>query len=125
MEWYLKVLKEYANFKGRARRKEYWMFVLVNMIISFVIGFFSGLIDMPMLGSVYSLVLFLPSLAVGARRLHDINKSGWYLLLMLLPLIGWVWLIILHAKEGDEGPNEYGADPKNPTNELDEIGVAQ
>ena len=112
MNWYLDVLKKYADFKGRARRKEYWMFVLFNVIISIVISAVGALIEMPLLGNLYSLAVLLPGLAVGVRRLHDINKSGWYILIALIPLIGAIWLLILLAKEGDVGENQYGPNPK-------------
>lgn len=112
MNWYLDVLKKYADFKGRARRKEYWMFVLFNVIISIVISSVGALIEMPLLGNLYSLAVLLPGLAVGVRRLHDINKSGWYILIALIPLIGAIWLLILLAKEGDVGENQYGPNPK-------------
>lgn len=132
MNWYLKVLKQYADFKGRARRKEYWMFTLFSTIISIAILFIGKIIDPQssyqnpsILSNIYSIALFLPSLAVAVRRLHDIDKSGWYLLLIFLPLIGWIWLIVLLCKNGDEGTNEYGPDPKNPTDELEEIGTAE
>ena len=129
MEWYLMVLKKYTQFNGRSRRKEYWMFILFNMIISYALNFVDYYInsDSPMgyLSGLYTLAVFLPSLAVGIRRLHDVNKSGWYYLLILLPIIGWIWLIVLLATDGTKGPNQYGVDPKNPDNELDEIGVVQ
>jgi uncharacterized membrane protein YhaH (DUF805 family) len=128
MEWYLMVLKKYAQFNGRSRRKEYWMFLLFNTIISYALQFVDHFIsDSPLgfISGIYSLAVILPSLAVGIRRLHDVNKSGWYYLLLLLPIIGWIWLIILLATDGTQGPNKYGADPKNPENELDQIGVVQ
>ena len=120
MEWYLKVMRDnYANFKGRARRKEYWMFVLINSIISV----FCILLD-SMLGTVwsigygpiyigYGLAVFVPGLAVAIRRLHDIGKSGWYYLLFIIPIIGPIWLIILFVTEGEQGDNKYGPNPKN------------
>ena len=105
MEWYLKVLKNYAGFSGRARRKEYWMFFLVNMGISFVIGLIGGAIEFELLGSLYSLAVMIPSIAVGVRRIHDTNKSGWFI---LIP----IYNLILFATEGNSGSNEYGEDPK-------------
>ncbi|MCA5005351.1 DUF805 domain-containing protein [Sphingobacterium bovistauri] len=111
MEWFLKVVKDnYTNFNGRARRKEYWMFFLINMIISIVIGFIGGLIKFPLLATIYSVAILLPSIAVGIRRMHDVGKSGWYI---LIP----IYNIILAATEGDRGSNEYGADPKGGENE--------
>jgi uncharacterized membrane protein YhaH (DUF805 family) len=124
LEWYLKVVKEnYANFEGRARRSEYWYFVLVNIIISIILGLIDSVIGISILGSIYSLAVLVPSIAVAVRRLHDVGKSGWYFLLIFFLVIGWIWLFVLYCKEGDTGPNEYGADPKNPTfGEFDEIG---
>jgi uncharacterized membrane protein YhaH (DUF805 family) len=124
MNWYLTVLKKYATFSGRARRKEYWMFTLINIIISMIIlaidtAIAGGNIENKgVIGNIYSLALFIPSLAVSVRRLHDVNKSGWYLLLWLLPIIGWIWLLVLHVTEGDSGSNEYGNDPKSEGNDI-------
>ncbi|MFH7016022.1 DUF805 domain-containing protein [Flavobacterium sp. FlaQc-47] len=118
IEWYKKVVFEnYANFEGRARRKEYWMFFLANFIISIVLGFVLGLIS-PTLGlaaNVYSFAVLVPSIAVGVRRMHDVGKSGWFL---LIP----IYNLILACTEGDKGANEYGPDPKNGFNEINEIG---
>ena len=128
--WYLKVVKEnYANFTGRARRSEYWYFALVNLLISIVLGVIDYAIGSsigPNLGIfrlIYSLVVLVPSLAVLVRRLHDIGKSGWFMFVSLIPIAGIIWLLVLLCKEGDLGPNQYGADPKNPNyGEFDEIG---
>lgn len=112
-DWYLKCVKgHYVDFDGRARRTEYWMFVLVNVIISIVIGLIGRAIGLEVLGSLYSLAVLLPGLAVGARRLHDTGRSGWWQLIWLVPVIGWIWLIVLFATEGNSGSNEYGEDPK-------------
>ena len=115
MNWYLKVIKNYAGFSGRARRKEYWMFTLFNFII--IIALIAGLGAIsPDLGSlayaIYALAVFLPSIAVVIRRLHDTNKSGWMMLVSLIPFIGGIWLIILMCTNGTSGPNDYGEDPK-------------
>jgi len=121
IEWYKKVVFEnYANFEGRARRKEYWMFFLANFIVSFALGFVLGLIS-PTLGlaaNVYSLAVLVPSIAVAIRRMHDVGKSGWYI---LIP----IYNLILACTEGDKGPNEYGPDPKNDFNEINEIGKVE
>ncbi|OIQ18789.1 DUF805 domain-containing protein [Lacinutrix sp. MedPE-SW] len=124
MEWYLKVVRDnYANFEGRARRQEYWMFTLFNFLIIMALAIVSGVLatslDAPAFMAIYfiyALAVVIPSLAVAVRRLHDTGKSGWYYLISLIPLIGGIWLIILFATEGDVGPNEYGPDPKKPTN---------
>lgn len=118
MDWYLKVLKNYVNFSGRARRKEYWMFVLFNVLIGFGIGIIDGVMGwkngwgMGRLGGLYNLFVLLPSIAVGARRLHDIGRSGWWQLIALIPIIGWIVLIVWAASEGAHGTNDYGPDPK-------------
>lgn len=118
MDWYLKVLKNYFNFAGRARRKEYWMFVLFSLIISIVIGVVDGILGtktsagIGMLGAVYSLAVIIPSIAVGARRLHDIDKSGWWQLIGFIPLLGWIVLIVWAATEGNHGTNRFGPDPQ-------------
>lgn len=108
MEYYTKVLKNYTNFEGRARRAEYWYFFLFNIIISWGIGFIGGMIKMPWLGMVYSLGVLLPAIAVAIRRMHDVGKSGWY---CLIP----IYNIILAVTPGETGPNQYGPDPKNPS----------
>lgn len=107
MNWYLEVLRKYAVFSGRARRKEYWMFVLFNIIIGTVLSFFSDY-----LYYLYGLAVLIPGLAVAVRRLHDMGKSGWWILIGLIPIIGWIWLIVLLATDGQPGENEYGLNPK-------------
>ncbi|MGQ4582322.1 DUF805 domain-containing protein [Lysobacter sp. F60174L2] len=119
MDWYLKVLKNYVGFEGRARRKEYWMFTLFNVIVSFVLGIIDGLgglmteSGIGMLGLLYTLAVLLPSIAVGVRRLHDIDKSGWWLLLVFIPLIGAIVLLVFAVMEGTRGSNRFGEDPKS------------
>lgn len=130
IDWFKHVVFDnYANFNGRARRAEFWWFTLASTIISAVLSLIGGLIfgDIltfnadagPALGandplsSLYSLAVFVPTLAVGARRLHDTGRSGWWQLL-ILTCIGIIPLIIFWAMEGTHGPNAYGADPKNP-----------
>lgn len=114
MEWFLKCVKEhYFDFNGRARRKEYWMFTLVNIIISVALSVVLGLISEKLLpiANLYSLAVLLPALGVTARRLHDINKSGWWMLIALIPIVG-LYLIYLLAKDSDAGQNQYGQNPK-------------
>ena len=123
MNWYLAVLKNYAGFSGRARRKEYWMFALFNVIFAFVLGFIDGFvggyydpgIGIGILGGLYSLAVLIPGLAVSVRRLHDVGKSGWMLLIALIPLIGAIWLLVLMVTDSDSGENQYGANPKEIT----------
>ena len=112
MNWYLGVLKKYADFSGRARRKEFWMFALINFIIAIVLSVVDSMIGMPVLGLIYSLGVLLPGLAVGARRLHDIGKSGWWLLIGLVPFIGIIVLIIFFVMDSNPGDNQYGPNPK-------------
>ncbi len=112
MDWYLKVLKNYTQFSGRARRKEYWMFVLINFGISIVLSIIDTYTGIGFLSLVYFLAIIIPSLAVSVRRLHDIGKDWIWLLLAFIPIIGAIWLIVLLAKEGTIGANAFGEDPK-------------
>ena len=123
MDWYIKVLREnYSNFKGRARREEYWMFTLVHigvyllLYLPVILGilFQSTTVYYAFIGTffVYSLVTTIPNIAVTVRRLHDTNHSGWMYLIAFIPIIGTIWLIILVVKEGDSGTNNYGPNPK-------------
>jgi uncharacterized membrane protein YhaH (DUF805 family) len=107
LDWYLAVLKKYADFSGRARRKEFWMFVLINFIIGLVLSFINDY-----LSSLYALAVLIPGLAVSVRRLHDIGKSGWWIFINLIPIIGWIWYILLAVTEGQSGDNQYGPNPK-------------
>ncbi|MFH8386884.1 DUF805 domain-containing protein [Kitasatospora sp. NPDC018058] len=112
MKWYLGGLKNYARFRGRARRREYWMFMLFNGIVSFVAGFFDGLLHTGYLISlIYALVVWIPTLAAGSRRLHDTGRSAWWLLLGLVPVVGLL-LVVFHVLNGQAGENRYGPDPK-------------
>ena len=113
MEWYLKVVRDnYANFNGRASRQEYWMFFLFNMIFAIVIMGIDIILGLWFLNIIYSLVVMIPGIAVGIRRLHDVGKSGWFLLISLIPLVGVIWLIVLLASKSNPGENQYGAEPK-------------
>jgi uncharacterized membrane protein YhaH (DUF805 family) len=105
MNYYLNVWKNFANFSGRARRSEYWYFVLFNTIIAIIIGQISILIEFPYLIIIYYLAIILPSLAVAVRRMHDVGKSGWY---FLIPFYNF----ILAVTEGQNETNEYGENPK-------------
>lgn len=108
MNWYLEVLKKYAVFSGRARRKEFWLFALINCIIYFVIA----LIGIPAINYIYSLAVLLPTLAVGVRRMHDIGKNGWSILISLIPIVGAIIYLLWTVREGELGDNVYGEDPK-------------
>jgi uncharacterized membrane protein YhaH (DUF805 family) len=106
MNWYIEVLKKYAVFDGRARRKEYWMFFLFNFIIAFALGFFAGLAGLPaFVAQIYSLAVLIPAIAVGIRRMHDTDHSGWWL---LFPIVN----LIFAVTEGTRGDNRFGPDPK-------------
>ncbi len=104
MQYYLKALQNYAVFTGRATRADYWYFVLFNFIFSIVIGLIAGMIRIPILANLYSLAVLLPGIAVGVRRMHDVDKSGWFL---LVP----IYNLILACTEGDPYENQYGPDP--------------
>lgn len=113
MNWYLKVLQNYATFSGRARRKEYWMFTLFSTIISIVLGIVAAIINFELLSSLYSLAVMIPSIAVGVRRMHDVGKSGWFL---LIP----IYNLILACTDGEQGENAYGPDPKSQSSMNDD-----
>ncbi len=114
------IQNHYMDFEGRARRKQYWMFFLFNIAISFAITIVIGIVSDSLasgISALYSLALLLPGLGLGVRRLHDTGKSGWFLLIALIPLLGIFILIYFLVIEGDSGPNEYGSDPKDPNAE--------
>lgn len=129
MKWYLKALRQYADFSGRARRTEYWMFVLFNFIFSIVavgldymLGFglslsdeYGDTVQIPYgyIFIAYTLAMLIPGLAVAVRRLHDVGKSGWMLLVGLIPLIGGIWLLVLYCTDSQDGSNKWGDNPKS------------
>ena len=122
MNWYLKVLKQYADFSGRARRKEYWMFALFNIIFLIiamigdnVLGTTIGVLPYGVFYFLYALAVFLPGLAVFVRRLHDVGKSGWMSLIILIPLIGAIWILVLACADSQAGSNKWGDNPKEIT----------
>ncbi len=119
MNWYLKALRQYADFNGRARRKEYWMFFLFNIILAVaamlldnILGIASGEFGYGPLYGIYVLALIIPGLAVGVRRLHDVGKSGWMILISLIPLLGAIWLLVLMVMDSNPGDNRFGPNPK-------------
>jgi len=123
MEWFIKCLKQYADFNGRARRKEYWMFTLFVVIFFIVAAILDNLLGTTFkfagvsapYGWIYLLFAFamiLPSLAVVVRRLHDIGKSGWYYFLVFIPVVGGIILLIWYCKNSQPGENQYGPNPK-------------
>ncbi|WP_112141020.1 DUF805 domain-containing protein [Glycomyces dulcitolivorans] len=116
MHWYLAVLKNYIGFSGRARRKEYWMFLLIHLLIAFALIFLLGALGdgraflIPFY--LYFLATLIPALGVIVRRLHDTGKSGWLYLLNFIPAVGGVILLVMLAQEGHYGSNQYGEDPR-------------
>jgi len=119
MNWYLAVLKKYVVFNGRARRKEYWMFTLFNiifliaaMILDNVVGTAIKGVGYGLFYCLYALAVLLPGIAVMVRRLHDVGKSGWFLFIGLIPLVGGIWLLVLACTDGNPGENAYGPNPK-------------
>jgi len=115
--WYIGIaVKKFADFNGRARRKEFWYFFLANIVINVALWILSAV---PILGWLFriiawlfSLAIIIPNLAIGVRRLHDTNRKGLWILLALIPLVGWIILIVWAATEGTHGSNNYGPDPK-------------
>ena len=122
MNWYLEVLKKYAVFSGRARRKEYWFFALFNIIIGLAltfIDFSTGLYDVEfeigLLSSLYSLAVLVPSIAVTIRRLHDTSRTGWWFLIAFVPIIGVIVLLVFMVFDSTPGDNQYGPNPVDAT----------
>jgi len=124
MNWYISVLRDnYVNFSGRARRQEYWMFILFHVIACVVLAGISISLENFYAIGIYAVVTFLPTLAVVVRRLHDVGKSGWFILVRFIPLIGSIWLFVVLVTEGEHNRNQYGHNPKgNPYDEFDQIG---
>jgi len=119
MDWYLEVLRKYAVFDGRARRKEYWMFWLVNFVIEMILGMLDILLfSLGLLGAIYALFIFIPALAVTVRRLHDTDRSGWWILISLVPLVGWIFLLIFMIQDSTPGINRFGLNPKEENTEI-------
>jgi len=113
MNWYIEVLKKYAVFDGRARRTEFWMFSLFNFIITIVLLVAEGLFGSSSIVSMlYSLAVLIPCITVSVRRLHDTDRSGWWLLIVLIPIIGVIVLIVFMVQDSKAGENKYGLSPK-------------
>jgi uncharacterized membrane protein YhaH (DUF805 family) len=128
IQWYFKCFKQYADFNGRARRKEYLMFALFNFIFCFVAIIFDNVLKLGIGGFVYgpiyilyTLAVLIPGLAVTVRRLHDTGKSGWMILISLIPLIGFIWLLVLILTDSESEKNDFGLNPKN----IEKQGTAQ
>lgn len=119
MNWWLTAMKKYVDFSGRARRTEYWMFVLFNVIFAIValvidnmLGLASDSTGYGPLYTLFSLAILLPTWAVTVRRLHDVGKSGWWIFISLIPIIGGIWLFVLTLTDSQPGENQYGPNPK-------------
>jgi len=120
MKWFLAVLKKYAVFNGRARRKEYWIYMLFYTIFAIVAIILDNVLGTAgqdtgssgIISGLYSLALLLPTLAVTVRRLHDVGKSGWWFFISLIPFIGAIWLLVLLATDSQPSENKYGPNPK-------------
>ena len=113
MNWYLDVLKKYSDFSSRSRRTEYWMFVLINVVVSgvlYVIEAAAG--SFGILSALYSLVVLVPSLAVSVRRLHDTDREWYWILVGFIPVVGWLALIYFMALDSQAGSNKFGPNPK-------------
>ena len=104
-------LNKYVVISGRARRSEYWWFALFSIIGSIILSIVDSVLGIQALSSLWSLALLLPSICVGGRRLHDLDKSAWWMLIVLIPLIGWIIMIVWAATKGTDGPNRFGSDP--------------
>jgi uncharacterized membrane protein YhaH (DUF805 family) len=120
LSWFIEALKKYAVFSGRSRRKEYWYYVLFVAIISIVLNIIDGLLGtydssagVGLLSTIFSLAVLIPSIAVSVRRLHDIDRTGWWVLIGLVPLIGWIVLLVFHVQDSTPGTNRYGPNPKS------------
>lgn len=106
------VFRQYATFSGRARRSEYWWFALFGALVGVVLSILDAIIGTSALVYIADAVLLVPNLAVGARRLHDTDRSGWWQLIALVPLVGIIVLIVFFCQDGDRGPNRFGNSPK-------------
>ena len=120
MKWFLKVLRQYADFSGRARRKEYWFFILFYYIFASITSILDTFLGLSFNGFGYGVIylifilaMLIPGIAVSVRRLHDVGKSGWMLFVGLIPIIGVIWLIVLAVKDSQPGSNQYGENPKS------------
>lgn len=132
MNWYLKVLKQYLDFSGRARRKEYWFFTLfhiifygVCMLLDKILGTSAGEGGIGFLYLTYFLLTLIPSFALSIRRMHDIGKSGWMVLVSIIPIAGPIWFLVLTCMESEMKTNQWGDNPKGIGNDglINQIGT--
>ena len=118
MNWYIDAWKNYVTFTGRSRRKAYWMFVLFNIIAAILANILDNVLGLigeggyGVISSIYGLAVFSPGLALAVRRLHDIGRTGWWMLIGLIPLVGWIVLLIFFVTDSQAGSNQYGPNPK-------------
>ena len=119
MNWYREALRKYATFDGRARRKEYWFFTLFNFlgllvltIVDMAVGTFNEQAEIGLLGGIYLLAVLIPSIAVTVRRLHDTDRSGWWILLNFIPVIGSIVIVVFAVLDSQPGGNRFGPNPK-------------
>lgn len=118
MKWFIGVFKKAFNFSDRSRRTEYWMFTLIAIILSILLGVIDAVAGLEIiegvgiLSTLFSLLLIIPGLSLTVRRLHDIGKSGWWVLISLIPLVGAIVLLVFTVKDSEPSANEYGMNPK-------------
>ena len=113
MNGYLATLKKYADFSGRARRTEYWLFVLFSMVIAMVLGVVDYVLGSPgIVGLLFALAILIPGIAVAVRRLHDTDRSGWWLLIAFVPIVGTIVLLVFLLLDSNSGENRFGSSPK-------------
>jgi len=121
---FLDVFKKTLDFKSRSRRKEYWMFILFTSIISIVLSIIEIALsleiaaDIGLLSTIFTLIILIPSLSVTVRRLHDIGRTGWWLLLSFIPILGWIALFVFTLLDSESGNNKYGSNPKELENDF-------
>jgi uncharacterized membrane protein YhaH (DUF805 family) len=119
VNWYREALRKYATFEGRARRKEYWFFMLGNFlavvvltVVDMALGTFNEQAEIGLFGGIYLLAVLIPSIAVTVRRLHDTDRSGWWLLIVFIPILGALVLLVFMILDGTPGTNRFGPNPK-------------
>jgi uncharacterized membrane protein YhaH (DUF805 family) len=113
MNSYMAALRRYAEFSGRSRRSEFWIFALVNFLVSLALGLIEAVVGLPpSLSVIYALFVLIPWIAVTVRRLHDTDRSGWWILVWFVPVIGFFVMLLFMILEGTKGPNRFGPDPK-------------
>jgi uncharacterized membrane protein YhaH (DUF805 family) len=111
IDYYVRAFQKYSQFSGRATRAEYWWFYLITVAVSLLLGIVDEILNTPF-GGIYFFASLIPTLAIQIRRLHDINKSGWYILLNFVIIIGWIWLLVLNILDSTPGDNKYGPNPQ-------------